>query len=84
MFSFSEFEDGSKGLSAEALRDGVVSRVKGFNVVQSEDVGSATAANNQQLGLVGRRSPSRGAKHLPTIGDASSRRASTPACRHTA
>jgi hypothetical protein len=45
--SFSEFEDGSKGLSAEALRDGIVSRVKGFNVIQSEDVGSTTAANNE-------------------------------------
>ena len=45
--SFQEFEDGSKGLSPEALRDGVVSRVKGFNVVQSEDVGSTTAADNK-------------------------------------
>jgi len=45
--SFSEFEDGSKGLSPEALRDGVVSRVKGFNVVQSEDVGSNTAGDNE-------------------------------------
>lgn len=44
--SFAEFEDGSKGLSPEALRDGVVSRVKGFNVVQSEDVGSTTPASN--------------------------------------
>ena len=33
-----EFEDGSKSLSAEALRQGIVSQVKGFNVVQSEDV----------------------------------------------
>lgn len=45
--SFQEFEDGQKSLSDQALRDGVVSRVKGFNVVQSEDVGSTTAANNE-------------------------------------
>lgn len=38
--SFSEFEDGSKSLTDEALRQGVVSRVKGFYVVQSEDVTS--------------------------------------------
>ncbi len=36
--SLQEFEDGSKSLSAEALKQGVVSQVKGFNVVQSEDV----------------------------------------------
>ena len=35
---FTEFEDGSKGLSDEALKQGVVSQVKGFKVVQSEDV----------------------------------------------
>ena len=45
--SFTEFEDGSKSLSDEALRQGVVSQVKGFKVVQSEDVGSTTAANNK-------------------------------------
>lgn len=44
--SFSEFEDGQKSLSDEALKQGIVSRVKGFNVVQSEDVGSTTAADN--------------------------------------
>ena len=33
-----EFQDGSKSLSPEALREGIVSRVKGFNVIQSEDV----------------------------------------------
>lgn len=37
--SFQEFEDGSKSLSAESLRQGIVSQVKGFKVVQSEDVG---------------------------------------------
>lgn len=36
--SFAEFQDGSKALSSEALRQGIVSQVKGFNVVQSEDV----------------------------------------------
>lgn len=45
--SFQEFEDGQKSLSPEALREGIVSRVKGFNVVQSEDVGSTTAADNK-------------------------------------
>lgn len=43
----SEFQDGAKSLSPEALREGVVSRVKGFNVIQSEDVGSATPASNK-------------------------------------
>lgn len=33
-----EFQDGQKSLSDEALKDGVVSMVKGFKVVQSEDV----------------------------------------------
>lgn len=47
LHSFSEFEDGSKSLSDEALKLGVVSQVKGFKVVQSEDVGSATAADNE-------------------------------------
>lgn len=32
------FQDGSKSLSAEALKLGVVSQIKGFSVVQSEDV----------------------------------------------
>lgn len=32
------FQDGSKSLSAEALKLGVVSQIKGFNIVQSEDV----------------------------------------------
>lgn len=45
--SFTEFEDGQRSLSPEALREGVVSRVKGFNVIQSEDVGSGTAASNK-------------------------------------
>jgi len=44
---FQEFEDGSKSLSVEALRDGVVSQIKGFKVIQSEDVGSSTAASNK-------------------------------------
>ena len=43
--SMQEFQDGQKSLSAEALREGVVSQVKGFKVVQSEDVGGAGAAN---------------------------------------
>lgn len=38
--STSEFQDGSKSLSDEALKKGIVSMVKGFNVVQSEDVPS--------------------------------------------
>ena len=37
---FQEFEDGSKSLSDEALRQGIISQIKGFNVVQSEDVSS--------------------------------------------
>lgn len=45
--SFTEFADGKNTLSNEALRDGVVSRVKGFNVIQSEDVGSTTPASNE-------------------------------------
>lgn len=36
-----EFQDGSKSLSAQALNEGVVSLVKGFKVVQSENI-SAT------------------------------------------
>lgn len=44
---FTEFADGKNTLSNEALRDGIVSRVKGFNVIQSEEVGSTTAANNE-------------------------------------
>lgn len=36
--SMSEFQEGQKSLSPEALRDGVVSQVKGFKVVQSEDL----------------------------------------------
>lgn len=36
--SFAEFEDGAKSLSVEALREGIVSRIKGFNVVQSNDI----------------------------------------------
>jgi hypothetical protein len=44
---FTEFADGKNTLSNEALRDGVVSRVKGFNVIQSEEVGSTTAASNE-------------------------------------
>ena len=40
------FEDGRQSLSDEAKKDGVVSRVKGFNVIQSEDVGSTVAADN--------------------------------------
>lgn len=41
--SFSEFQDGQKSLSPEALREGIVSRVKGFNVVQSEDIAGTGA-----------------------------------------
>lgn len=44
--SMTEFQEGQKSLSDEALRQGVVSQVKGFKVVQSEDVGSSTAADN--------------------------------------
>lgn len=33
-----EFQDGSKSLSPEALRLGIVSQVKGFSVIQSEDI----------------------------------------------
>lgn len=36
--SFSEFQDGQKSLSPEALREGIVSRVKGFNVIQSNNL----------------------------------------------
>jgi hypothetical protein len=36
--SMSEFQEGQKSLSPEALREGVVSQVKGFQVVQSEDI----------------------------------------------
>lgn len=43
--SMQEFQDGQKSLSAEALREGVVSQVKGFQVIQSEDVGGTGAAN---------------------------------------
>lgn len=43
--SMSEFQEGQKSLSPEALREGVVSQVKGFKVVQSEDVGGTGAAN---------------------------------------
>ena len=43
--AMSEFQDGQKSLSPEALREGIVSRVKGFNVVQSEDVGGTGASN---------------------------------------
>ena len=38
--SMSEFQEGQKALNDEALRQGVVSLVKGFKVVQSEDVAS--------------------------------------------
>lgn len=41
--SFAEFQDGSKSLSAEALRMGIVSMVKGFNVIQSEDIAGTGA-----------------------------------------
>lgn len=41
--SMQEFQDGQKSLSAEALREGVVSQVKGFKVIQSEDI-SGTGA----------------------------------------
>lgn len=44
---FQEFEDGQKSLTDEALKEGIVSKVKGFNVVQSEDVGSSTEADNK-------------------------------------
>lgn len=43
--SMSEFQDGAKSLSPEALREGIVSRVKGFNVIQSEEVGGSGASN---------------------------------------
>lgn len=41
--SMPEFEEGQKSLSPEALREGVVSQVKGFKVKQSEDI-SGTGA----------------------------------------
>lgn len=44
---FSEFQEGQKSLSPEALREGVVSQVKGFKVIQSEQVGSSTPASNK-------------------------------------
>ena len=37
---FSEFEDGQKSLSDQALKDGIVTRIKGFNVVMSNDITS--------------------------------------------
>lgn len=46
--SMSEFQDGTKSLSTEALNQGIVSRVKGFNVVQSEDI-SGTGATLKVL-----------------------------------
>ena len=36
--SMQEFQDGQKSLSPEALRQGAVSQVKGFKVIQSEDI----------------------------------------------
>lgn len=36
--AWTEFQDGSKSLSDEALKEGVVSQIKGFKVVQSEDI----------------------------------------------
>jgi hypothetical protein len=41
--SMSEFQDGQKSLSPEALRQGIVSQVKGFNVIQSEDIAGTGA-----------------------------------------
>lgn len=41
---FDIFEEGQKSLSPEALRQGVVSIVKGFKVVQQENTGFGTAA----------------------------------------
>lgn len=41
--SMQEFQDGQKSLSPEALRDGVVSQVKGFKVIQSEDIAGTGA-----------------------------------------
>jgi len=41
--SMQEFQDGQKSLSPEALREGVVSMVKGFKVVQSEDIAGTGA-----------------------------------------
>lgn len=38
-----EFQDGQKSLSPESLRQGIVSQVKGFKVVQSEDIAGAGA-----------------------------------------
>lgn len=43
--NMTEFQDGQKSLSPEALREGVVSQVKGFKVLQSEEVGGSGAAN---------------------------------------
>lgn len=41
--SMSEFQEGQKSLSPEALREGVVSQVKGFKVIQSEDIAGTGA-----------------------------------------
>lgn len=46
--SMSEFQEGQKSLSPEALREGVVSQVKGFKVIQSEDI-SGTGATLKVL-----------------------------------
>ena len=45
----SEFQDGSKALSAEALKLGVVSQVKGFFVVQSEDIPLSAGSKVQMV-----------------------------------
>lgn len=44
--AFTEFQEGRSLVSQEGLVQGIVSRVKGFNVVQSEDVGTTTPATN--------------------------------------
>lgn len=41
--SMTEFQEGQKSLSPEALREGVVSQVKGFKVIQSEDIAGTGA-----------------------------------------
>ena len=41
--SMDEFQEGQKSLSPEALREGVVSQVKGFKVIQSEDISGSEA-----------------------------------------
>lgn len=49
MASMPEFQDGSKSLSDEALRKGVVSQVKGFQVVQYDGAEISKVANAKKV-----------------------------------